>query len=135
MSDEGGRVLQSQFLFDVAPMDIHSFWADEKLHGNVPRAPALTDEPKDIELPVAEFLDRRIGPTRAAAREGVEQLSRQSFADLNLPHQHLTNSREQFLGTCFLHDIAAGTGGQDTFGINELIVHGDDENRQVRMER
>ena len=58
MTDERRGVGQFQFLLDVAAMHIDGLWAQRKLLGNFPGAFALANELENLELPVAELLDR-----------------------------------------------------------------------------
>ena len=56
-TDEGGGVLEVEFLFDTRAVRIYGFWAEVKLFGNGVRVFGFADELEDFEL--APFRNQR----------------------------------------------------------------------------
>ncbi len=67
MAHEFGGILEFELVLDVAAVDIDRLGTEVQLVGDHARAVALSDELKDLELPITQFFDRRLriaGTTR-----------------------------------------------------------------------
>ena len=69
----------------------------------------------------------------AARREAVHQDLVHGITHVNAAIEDLAQGDEELLACRLFHDVAIGTGAQDSFGVDRLVVHRQHEDRQARM--
>ncbi len=97
------------------------------------RGEPTSDEAEHLQLAVAEALDG-IAPQGSAGgpfRTRTSQVRGQGLAQIDVSTEHLPQSNQQLIRGRVLHDVAAGTGRQQPLGVDQFIVHRENQHRQI----
>lgn len=128
--DQFTSISQAQFIFDVGPMRFDRFDTDTQFLGDGASRFAASNRLNDFELSVAESIHRRNIHFAPAGESLVEHLAAHGFADINLSGENPTECGNYVFGGVLFHDVAQGTGSQDSLGIHRFIMHGENEDRE-----
>jgi len=113
-------------VLDVLPVRLDSFDAQVQLLGDLLHAQSATDELENLQLAVAECRGYAIATD--TCEELPEDQSGESAADVELAPKHGVNSRQEFLGSFLLHDVAARTRPEHRLRVQGFILLREHEN-------
>ena len=119
-----------EFFFDAQPVGFDGFGTALETDSNFLRAHPLTDELENLQLPVAEALDRcciRL-PFGNKLRE---ELVGQARTDDEVSGEHGADALDDFVRLLAFHQVSLRTGAKHTFAVKVLIMHGENEDAHV----
>src|SRR6476659_4101279 len=102
-----------------------------KVGGDVASALTLADQLEHLEFAITEFFDRGTGTARAATGQRVEERGGELFADINPATEHEPNGGQQLVAASGFHEVAARAGTESTLGINQFVLNGKNQDRQL----
>jgi hypothetical protein len=129
--DQFRRTAELQLFFDAIAEGMDGGNRQLQDFGNLAGGFAFSQHLKHFQLAVAQLLDRRQGLVRFAAQQFCQDRTGHFFAEKNLPGKYFENGRAHDLNRLVFHDVTLRPGAQGAFGIKRLVVHRDDQYRQV----
>src|SRR6202030_3020054 len=109
LAQQFGGISQLQLFLDACAIRLDRLYADIERLRDASCLITLTKQPKDLEFPVTELLDRRVMIGNVAIRETLGDHRLHPGAQIELPVEHIANRRGNAAGRLAFHDIAAGT--------------------------
>lgn len=129
VAHERRGVLQSELFLDVPAMNVYGLGTEVQFLGDFAGALSLSNHLEDFEFAVTQRLNGRIRAARLFRGEIAQNPIRHRRTDVSLSPEHVANRDQQVFTPRLLHDIAPGACAQAAFGIDDFVMHRDDENR------
>ncbi len=127
-SEEFFAVADVQLLFHAEAVRFDGFGTDVEPLGNLLNFQAIADELEDFQLAIGEaFFGTAALLERTAAVNAGEQFFGHGFAEVNFPLQDSPNRVHDLVGRLIFGDVAQGSGLQNAFGVQRLLIHRPDQ--------
>lgn len=132
MPRELGAVRQIQFGLEVFAVRLDRLRTEFKSGRDLTRRHPGADLLEDFEFTIRESVDRAMILKAIDANRTSQHAFSHTRAQIVLAAENFTNSFDQLSGRFRLIHVSIGTRSQDSLRVECLVVHGDDEDFNVR---
>ncbi len=125
-------VLQFELALDVLAMRFDGLDAQVKIFGDLAGRCSVSDHFEDLQFPIGQAFCGKPAGLGWTVDKLREHPGRHLLGEVNFTANNLPDGRQNSLGWLALGHLTFGSGTQYALGIESLIVHGQNQNLDIR---